>query len=53
MRTLRQINIKSRPLYFFNDMTKIKNFDPSLLGIDKISLIHIMMLIFITSNMSQ
>ena len=37
MITFRQVKIKNRPHYFFNDMTNIKNFDPSLLGIDKIS----------------
>ena len=37
MRTLRQINIKNRPHYFFNDMINFKNFDPSLLSIDKLS----------------
>ena len=37
MITLRQINIKNRPYYFFNDMINIKDFDPSLLNIDKIS----------------
>ena len=37
MITLRQINIKNRPHYFFNDMINIKKFDPSLLDIDKIS----------------
>ena len=37
MITFRQVNIKNRPHYFFNDMTNIKNFDPSLLDIDKIS----------------
>ena len=37
MKTLRQTNIKNRQNYFFNDMTNIKNFDPSLLSIDKIS----------------
>ena len=31
MRTLRQINIKNRPHY------NIKNFDPNLLSIDKMS----------------
>ena len=38
MGTLRQISIKSRPHHFFNDMTNIKNFDPSLLSLDQISL---------------
>ena len=37
MKTIRQINIKNPPHYFFNDMINIKNFDPSLLNIDKIS----------------
>ena len=37
MRTRRQVNIKSRQRYFFNSMTNIKNFDPSLLSIDKTS----------------
>ena len=38
MRTLRQVNIKNRQHYFFNSMINIKNFDPSLLSIGKISL---------------
>ena len=37
MRTLRQVNIKNRQNYFFNSMTNIKNFDPSLLSIDQVS----------------
>ena len=37
MRIIKQINIKNRPLYFFNDVIKIKKFDPNLLNIDKIS----------------
>ena len=37
MRTLRQVNIKIRQHYFFNSMINIKNFDPSLLSIGKIS----------------
>ena len=37
MRTLRQVNIKNRQIYFFNSMTNIKNFDPSLLSIDQVS----------------
>ena len=36
MRALRKIDIKNSPHYFFN-MINIKNFDPSLLDIDKIS----------------
>ena len=37
MKIIRQVNIKNHPHYFFNDMTNTKNFDASLLGIDKIS----------------
>ena len=37
MKTLKQVNIKNRQHYFFNTMTNIKNFDPSLLSIDQIS----------------
>ena len=37
IRTLRQINIKNRPHYFFNSMTNIKNFHPSLVSINQIS----------------
>ena len=35
MRNIKQINIKSRTYYFFNDMINIKDFDPSLIKIDK------------------
>ena len=35
MRNIKQINIKNRIYYFFNDMINIKNFDPSLTKIDK------------------
>ena len=35
MRTLRQINIKNPPHYFFNSMTSIKNFDLRLLSINE------------------
>ena len=36
MRTIKQVNIKNRQNYFFNDMTKIKDCDPSLLNIDQL-----------------
>ena len=52
MRTLRQINIKNRPHHFFNDMTNIKNFDPSLLSIDKYHL-KVLILLFMTLTISQ
>ena len=35
MGNIKQINIKIRTYYFFNDMINIKNFDSSLLKIDK------------------
>ena len=31
----KKINIKNRTYYFFNDMINIKDFDPSLIKIDK------------------
>ena len=34
MRTIKQVNIKNRQNYFFNDMTNIEDFDPRLLNID-------------------
>ena len=37
MKNLRQVNIKNSQNYFFNSMTKIKNFDTNLLGINQIS----------------
>ena len=35
MGIIKQINIKNRTYYFFNDTINIKNFDPSLIKIDK------------------
>ena len=35
MGRIKQINIKSRTYYFFNDMINIKDFDSSLLKLDK------------------
>ena len=37
MRTIKQVNIKNRKNYFFNDMTNIIDFDLSLLNIDQIA----------------
>ena len=37
MITLTQINIENRPYYIFNNMINIKNFDPKLSNINKIS----------------
>ena len=41
MRDIKEINIKNRTYYFFDDMISIKNFDSSLLKIDKKSYKHI------------
>ena len=35
MITFKQINIENLPYCFCNDIINIKNFDPSLLSIDK------------------
>ena len=35
MGNIKQINIKNRTFYFFDDMINIKNFDSGLLKIDK------------------
>ena len=35
MGNTKKINIKNRTFYFFNDMINIKDFDPSLIKIDK------------------
>ena len=35
MENIKQINIKNRTYYFFNDIIHIKNFDSNLLKIDK------------------
>ena len=39
MGTVKQIDIKNRTYYFYNDMIDIKKFDSNLLKIDKKSLI--------------
>ena len=35
MRTTKQMNIKNRTYYFYNDLINIKNVDPKLLKLDK------------------
>ena len=35
MGEIKQINIKNRTYYFYNDMINIKSFEPNLLKIDK------------------
>ena len=52
MRNIKQINIKNRTYYFFNDIINIKSFDSKLLKIDKKSYkktdTHYIYYIFIT-----
>ena len=45
MRNIKQINIKNRTYYFFNDEINIKDFDSNQLKIDKN---RIKILVFIT-----
>ena len=35
MGNIKEINIKNRTYYFFDDMINVKDFDPNLLKIDK------------------
>ena len=35
MESIKDINIKNRTYYFYNDITNIKNLDSSLLKVDK------------------
>ena len=39
--TVRQINIKSRTCYFYNDLINIKDFDARLLKLDKKTSMHL------------
>ena len=41
MKSLKEINIKNRTYYFFDDMINIKTFHSNLLKIDKTSHKHI------------
>ena len=50
MENIKQINIKHRTYYFFNDMINVKDFDSSLLKIDKNDT---KILVFITLDTSQ
>ena len=50
MGSIKEINIKNRTYYFFNDMISIKNFDSNLLKIGKNSYknIDIYYIVYIT-----
>ena len=50
MGVVKQVDIKNRPYYFYNDMVNIKNFNPDLLKIDKN---HLKALVFITLDILQ
>ena len=50
MGVVKQIDIKNRPYYFYNDMVNIKNFNPDLLKIDKN---HLKALVFIILDILQ
>ena len=50
MGNIKQINIRNRTYYFFNDMININNFDPSLIIVDKN---HTKALVFIILDTSQ
>ena len=50
MGTVKQIDIKNRTYYFYNDMIDIKKFDSDLLKIDKN---HIKTLVFTTLDILQ
>ena len=53
MKTLRQVNIKNCQNYFFNSMTNIKNFDSSLLSIDQLLFKTILIVLYMTLNISK
>ena len=50
MVTTKQLNIKNRTYYFWNNLINLKDFDPSLLKLDKN---HKWILVFITLAMLQ
>ena len=41
MVTTKQLNIKNRTNYFYDDLINLKNFDPNLLKLDKKSSMNI------------
>ena len=51
MGTVKQIDIKNRTYYFYNDMIDIKTFNSDLLKIDKKN--HIKTLVFTTLDILQ
>ena len=55
MGSIKEINIKNRTYYFFDDMINIKSFDSNLLGIDKklYESIDIFYIVYITVKESE
>ena len=50
MGNIKEINIKNRTYYFFDDMINIKDFDPNLLKIKK-SCVKILILITLVTSL--
>ena len=53
MITFKQTNIENSPYYNFNDMINFKNFDPTLLSIDKVSFKNTNAVIYNISTMKR
>ena len=49
MRTAKQMDIKNKTCYFYNNLINIKNFDPKLLKLDKNSFKNIG---YVTKNLN-
>ena len=54
MEITKQMNIKNRTYYFYDDMINIKNYDPNLLKLDKKASkdIAIYYIAYVTKNMN-
>ena len=54
MVTTKQLNIKKRTYYFYDDLINIKNFDPKLFKLDKTSFSDISMYFigYVTKNLN-
>ena len=53
MRVVKQIDIKNRTYYFYNDIIDLKNFDTRLLKIDKKSYKNLIFTILDTSQLKK
>ena len=43
--TTKQIDIKNRTYYFYNDLINIKNFDPNMLKLDKKTVLKVFIIL--------